>query len=71
MVRRNRKDRRCWAGSKKLPLRDSSGELVREDRRRLPDRRLSGIEVEWLQMAHEAEREAVPVLTPWEPLEGQ
>jgi len=71
MARRSRQDRRCRTGRKKFPFRDSSGERVCEDRRRQPDRRLSAIEAEWLQMAHETERDPVPVLTLWEPLEGQ
>lgn len=57
MARRNHQDRRCRAGRKKFPFRDSGGELVSEDRRSLPDRRLSGIEVEWLEMAYESGHE--------------
>jgi hypothetical protein len=70
MVKRNRKDRRCREGRTKLPFRDSSGELVRVDRRTQPDRRLSGIEVEWLEMAHESGREPAPALGLWNPQEG-
>ena len=70
MVKRSRQDRRCRAGRTKFPFRDTSGEPVREDRRRLPDRRLSGIELEWLEMAHESGREPVPVMTLWNPLDG-
>jgi len=70
MAKRNRQDRRCWEGRKKFPFRDSSGELVSADRRTQPDRRLSGIEVEWLEMAHESGREPAPALTLWNPQEG-
>jgi hypothetical protein len=70
MVKRNRQDRRCWEDRTKFPLRDSSGELVSADRRTQPDRRLSGIEVEWLDMAHESGREPAPALTLWNPQEG-
>jgi hypothetical protein len=71
MAIRRRQDRRCWTDRKKFPFRDSSGERVCEDRRRQPDRRLSAIEAEWLQMAHEMERDPVPVVALREPLEGQ
>ena len=70
MAKRNRQDRRCREGRTKFPLRDTSGELVSGDRRTQPDRRLSGIEVEWLDMAHESGREPVPALTLWNPQEG-
>jgi len=70
MAKRSRQDRRCWAGKTKFPVRDSSGELVYENRRTQPDRRLSGIEVEWLDMAHESGREPVPALALWNPQEG-
>jgi len=69
MAKRNRQDRRCREGRTKFPLRDSGGELVRADRRARPDRRLSSIEVEWLDMAHESGREPVPALTLWNPQE--
>ena len=70
MAKRNRQDRRCWEGRTTFPFRDSSGELVSADRRTQPDRRLSGIEVEWLEMAHESGREPAPALTLWNPQEG-
>jgi hypothetical protein len=70
MAKRIRQDRRCRAGRTKFPLRDASGELVRADRRRQPDRRLSGIEAEWLEMAQESGRDPAPVLTLWGPQEG-
>ena len=70
MVKRNRQEQRCWETRKKFPFRDSSGELVSADRRTQPDRRLSGIEVEWLEMAHESGREPAPALTLWNPQEG-
>ena len=69
MAKRSRQDRRCRAGRTNFPFRDSSGELVREDRRRLADRRLSGIEVEWLEMVHESGHEPAPALTLWNPQE--
>jgi hypothetical protein len=69
MAKRNRQDRRCWEGRTKFPFRDSSGELVSADRRTQPDRRLSGIEVEWLEMVHESGREPAPALTLWNPQE--
>jgi hypothetical protein len=70
MVKRNRQERRCWETRKKFPFRDSIGELVSADRRTQPDRRVSGIEVEWLEMAHESGREPAPALTLWNPQEG-
>lgn len=50
MQKRNDTDRRSNRAGLRFPFRDSDGELVREDRRKLPDRRLAGIEVEWLEM---------------------
>ena len=49
MQQRKSVDRRCSATKRKFPFRDSSGERVREERRRLPDRRIDGIgfEIEW------------------------
>ena len=70
MVKRNRQERRRWDTRTKYPFRDSSGELVSADRRTQPDRRLSGLEVEGLDMAHESGREPAPALTPWNPQEG-
>jgi hypothetical protein len=49
MRERNPSDRRTGIARPGFPLRDSSGELVRAERRRQPDRRLAGIEVEWLE----------------------
>jgi hypothetical protein len=51
---RNHTDRRCRAAAPRYPFRDSDGNLVRQDRRKLPDRRLDGIEVEWLEMREAA-----------------
>jgi hypothetical protein len=70
MAERSRQDRRCWARKAKFPIRDSSGELVHENRRTQPDRRLSGIEVKWLEMAHESGREPVSAPALWNPQEG-
>jgi hypothetical protein len=70
MARRSQQDRRCRAGRTKFPFRDSGGELVSEDRRCLPDRRLSGIEVEWLEMACESGHEPLPPETLWNRREG-
>jgi hypothetical protein len=70
MAKRSRQDRRCRVGRTKFPLRSGSGELVGEDRRRRPERRLSGIEVEWLEMVRESGRESLPGLTEWIPGEG-
>ena len=50
MQERNPSDRRCRTTARRYPFRDSNGDLVRQDRRKLPDRRLDGIEVEWLEM---------------------
>ena len=50
---RSRKDRRRSGNNVRFPFRDSSGVLIPEDRRVQPERRLSGIEVEWLEMIHE------------------
>jgi hypothetical protein len=49
MQQRNPSDRRHGIARSAFPLRDSDGELVRAERRRQPDRRLAGIEVEWLE----------------------
>ena len=62
-IKRSQSARRCWGGRTNFPVRDSSGELVREDRHRLPDRRLSGIDVEWLETVRESGREPVPDMT--------
>ena len=56
MEKRSQQDRRNWKGRTDFPLRDSNDELVRADRRTSPERRLSGIEAEWLEMADEAGR---------------
>ncbi len=49
MVQRKSVDRRCSGTKQKFPFRDSSGERVREERRKLSDRRIDGIgfEIEW------------------------
>jgi hypothetical protein len=44
-------------------FRDSSGELVREGRRKLSDRRLSGIQAEWLEIIVERGRVGAPFST--------
>jgi hypothetical protein len=45
--RRKGQDRRRWHDTPKFPFPDSNMELVAEDRRRLPDRRLSNLSVDW------------------------
>ncbi len=47
MQMRSAHDRRRWGPPPGYPFFDSSNILVREDRRRAPDRRVSGIEVSW------------------------
>ena len=54
MRERNKADRRRNPAKPRFPLKDSGGELVIEDRRIQPDRRLDGIEVEWLEMRETA-----------------
>lgn len=45
--RRNAADRRHFEPPR-FPLRDSNGRLVKIDRRRVPDRRLGGYELEYI-----------------------
>ena len=40
-------ERRKWTTQSIFPLFDSGNTLVREDRRKVPDRRLGNIELEW------------------------
>jgi hypothetical protein len=54
MQKRRQRDRRCNTGRQQFPCLDSSGAVVEQDRRRQADRRLSGIEAEWRQMACES-----------------
>ena len=42
------RDRRDYSRRPEFPLRDSDNILVFEDRRRIPDRRMSSIEVDWI-----------------------
>ena len=55
MQQRSTHDRRSRLTGIRYPLRDSDGELVCEDRRKLTDRRLAAIELEWLEMARESD----------------
>jgi len=49
--KRNDTNRRCSSAGMRLPFRDSDGELVRRERRKLPERRLeAGLEMEWMEM---------------------
>ena len=43
--RRSGKDRRSWKPTPAVPFKDQHGSLVTKDRRKLPERRLSNIEV--------------------------
>ncbi len=40
-------DRRSWQSMPAVPFVDSNGQVVLEDRRKIADRRLDNIEVEW------------------------
>ncbi len=46
--RRNGEDRRKHSITPKFPFYDCCGNLVTQDRRNLPDRRLVGFSVEWI-----------------------
>jgi len=46
--RRRNDDRRQNNGTPSFPFKDSSGATIRECRRRIPDRRTSNIQVEWI-----------------------
>ncbi|MBN1379975.1 MAG: hypothetical protein JXA04_12160 [Gammaproteobacteria bacterium] len=46
--RRSGMDRRRHFIAPKFPFYDDNGNLVSNDRRNLPDRRLEGITVEWI-----------------------
>ncbi len=48
LSRRNGGDRRTWKPMPTLPFKDRDEHWVTEDRRQLPDRRLEGIQVTWL-----------------------
>ena len=48
ICRRSLKDRRSWSNSQTIPFIDANGTEVTEDRRRIPDRRINNIEVEWM-----------------------
>ncbi|HDP89356.1 MAG TPA: hypothetical protein ENN42_05290 [Thioalkalivibrio sp.] len=45
--RRSGEDRRGWQPMPPLPFTDSHGVLVTRDRRHIPDRRVSNIDVSW------------------------
>ena len=50
MHKRKVADRRTSSAEPRFPLNDDSGGRVRQERRKIPDRRLAGrIEVEWLE----------------------
>jgi hypothetical protein len=53
LLNRNTTDRRRSTANPRFPMRDPSNTLVRHDRRTRPDRRLSGIEVEWLEIVQD------------------
>ena len=44
-------DRRQDNGIPRVPFKDSKGEIIRECRRRIPDRRISYIQAEWIDEA--------------------
>lgn len=57
---RNRNDRRGTTGRQVFPFNDHNGNLVAKERRKLPDRRMEGVEeAEWLEQLAE------PVSTLW------
>lgn len=41
-------DRRRSIDTPEVPFRDRHGNLIKHDRRKLPDRRVNNIEVEWI-----------------------
>lgn len=45
--RRSGKDRRGWHAMPGLPFIDGGGVVVTKDRRRVPERRISNIDVRW------------------------
>lgn len=47
MRNRSQRDRRGWKPMPPLPFKDHNGIVVTHDRRRLPERRLDNIVVEW------------------------
>jgi hypothetical protein len=49
--KRKTADRRSGGAAPRFPFNDATGERVRQERRKLPERRLAGrIEVEWLEV---------------------
>jgi hypothetical protein len=51
MQRRKTADRCSGGAAPRFPFNDATGERVRQERRKLPERRLVGrIEVEWLEL---------------------
>ena len=61
MDQRNRNDRRGTTGRRAFPFNDSNGDWVSKERRKLPDRRMEGVEeAEWLEQLTE------PVPAPWQ-----
>ncbi|MCG6900800.1 MAG: hypothetical protein LJE75_12485 [Gammaproteobacteria bacterium] len=49
MQERNKTDRRRSSKNRKFPFRDSDGRVARQERRKLPDRRLAGVEEGWTE----------------------
>jgi hypothetical protein len=47
MSKRKKSDRRSWGPMPEVPFIDSEGEVVIEDRRKIPDRRIHNINVEF------------------------
>jgi hypothetical protein len=41
-------DRRQNEGMPRVPFKDSNGETIKECRRKIPDRRIGNIQVEWI-----------------------
>jgi len=48
-------DRRNSLETPEFPLQDSHGELIKQDRRKMPDRRLNNIEVEEIEQDDDTE----------------
>ena len=56
MITRSRKDRRRNSNIANFPLRDSDKEMVLEERRSQPDRRLGNIEIELQEVTLNTDR---------------
>ena len=51
-------NKRFWIGDRrqnndipKVPFKDGNGSIIKECRRRIPDRRIANIQVEWIDEA--------------------